>query len=55
MKFVVKTTTSKKCTNPFEEDYLAALAQATLFRIGKDRLTLLVDGQYVLTMKPAEK
>ncbi|MBO0934729.1 META domain-containing protein [Fibrella aquatilis] len=55
VKFVVKTTTNKKCSNPFEEDYLAALAQTTLFRIGKDRLTLLVDGQYVLTMKPAEK
>lgn len=55
VKFVVKTTTSKKCTNPFEDDYLAALTQATLFRIGKDRLTLLIDGQYVMTMKPAEK
>ena len=55
VKFVVKTTTTKKCTNSFEDDYLAALTQATLFRIGKDRLTLLVDGQYVLTMKPAEK
>jgi heat shock protein HslJ len=55
VKFVVKTTTSKKCANPFEEDYLTALSQATLFRIGKDRLTLLIDGQYVMTMKPAEK
>ena len=55
VKFVVKTTTNKKCANAFEEDYLAALTQTTLFRIGKDRLTLLVDGQYVLTMKPAEK
>lgn len=51
VQFVIRTTTSKKCINPFEDDYLAALSQASLFRIGKDRLTLLANGQYVMTFR----
>ncbi|MEZ0538051.1 META domain-containing protein [Fibrella arboris] len=51
VQFVVRTTTSKKCANPFEEEYLTALGQASLFRIGKDRLTLLANGQYVMTFR----
>ena len=51
VKFVVKNTTSKKCTNSFEDEYLAALGQASLFRIGKDRLTLLANGEYVMTFR----
>ncbi|ARK09702.1 META domain-containing protein [Fibrella sp. ES10-3-2-2] len=51
VQFVIRNTTSKKCNNPFEDDYLSALGQASLFRIGKDRLTLLADGQYVMTFR----
>lgn len=50
VQFTVKNTTNKKCPNPFEETYLEALQQSTLFRIGKDRLTLLANGQYVMTL-----
>ena len=49
VKFVVRNTTSKKCTSTFDDDYLTALSQSTLFRIGKDRLTLLANGEYALT------
>ena len=51
VQFAVKSTTQKKCANPFEDMYLTALSQASLFRIGKDRLTLLADGQYVMTFR----
>ena len=51
VQFVVKSTTQKKCATPFEDTYLTALGQASLFRIGKDRLTLLADGQYVMTFR----
>ena len=54
VQFTVKNTTNKKCGNPFEETYLEALQQATLFRIGKERLTLLANGQYVMTLVKAE-
>ncbi len=51
LQFVVRNVTSKKCTNPFEDDYLNGLSQSSLFRIGKDRLTLLANGQYVMTFR----
>ncbi|MBO0949391.1 META domain-containing protein [Fibrella forsythiae] len=51
VQFVIRNTTSKKCNNPLEDDYLTALNQASLFRIGKDRLTLLANGQYVMTFR----
>jgi hypothetical protein len=34
-----------------EANFLEALRQSSLFRIGKDRLTLLVNGQYVMTLR----
>lgn len=34
-----------------EASFLEALRQSSLFRIGKDRLTLLVNGQYVMTLR----
>ncbi len=37
--------------SPFETDFLTALRKSSLFRIGKDRLTLLADGQYVMTWR----
>jgi len=51
VQFVIRNTTSKKCNNSFEDDYLSALGQASLFRIGKDRLTLLANGEYVMTFR----
>lgn len=51
VQFVIRNTTSKKCTNSFEDEYLTALGQASLFRIGKDRLTLLANGEYVMTFR----
>lgn len=54
VQFTVKNTTNKKCANSFEETYLEALQQSTLFRIGKDRLTLLANGQYVMTLTKAQ-
>lgn len=50
VQFTVKNTTNKKCSSSFEETFLEALQQSTLFRIGKDRLTLLANGQYVMTL-----
>jgi heat shock protein HslJ len=50
VQFTVKNTTNRKCSNPFEEMYLEALQQTSLFRIGKNRLTLLANGQYVMTL-----
>lgn len=35
----------------FEVSFLKTLQEASLFRVGKDRLTLLVDGQYVMTLR----
>lgn len=46
-----KTTSHKTSPGTFEADFLDALRQSTLFRIGKDRLTLLVNGQYAMTLK----
>lgn len=34
-----------------EAGFVEALRQASLFRIGKERLTLLVNGQYVMTLR----
>lgn len=51
VQFTIRNTTSKKCANSFEDEYLASLGRASLFQIGKDRLTLLADGQYVLTFR----
>jgi heat shock protein HslJ len=50
VQFTVRNTTNRKCTNPFEELYVEALQTASLFRIGKNRLTLLANGQYVMTL-----
>jgi heat shock protein HslJ len=50
VQFTVKNTTNRKCTNSFEETYLEALQTSTLFRIGKNRLTLIANGQYVMTL-----
>ncbi|MBC8151690.1 MAG: META domain-containing protein, partial [Bacteroidetes bacterium] len=41
----------RTCPTSFEADFLTALRKASLFRIGKDRLTLLADGQYVMTWR----
>lgn len=41
----------RTCPTSFEADFLTALRKSSLFRIGKDRLTLLVDGQYVMTWR----
>ncbi len=46
-----KTTTRKASIGTFETDLLDALRQSSLFRIGKDRLTLLVNGQYAMTLR----
>lgn len=35
----------------FEADFVESLRQASLFRVGKDRLTLLVNGQYVMSLR----
>lgn len=51
VQFVIRNITSKKCNNPLEDTYLTALGQASLFRIGKDRLTLLANGEYVMTFR----
>lgn len=51
VQFIIRNTTSKKCANPFEDSYLNGLTQTSLFRIGKDRLTLLANGQYVMTFR----
>ena len=51
VRFSIRTTTSKKCAGSFEAEYLAALSSASLFRIGKDQLTLLANGQYVMTFR----
>ena len=51
VQFIIRNTTSKKCINPFEDSYLTGLTQTSLFRIGKDRLTLLANGQYVMTFR----
>ena len=51
VRFSIRTTTSKKCAGSFEAEYLAALGSASLFRIGKDQLTLLANGQYVMTFR----
>ncbi|TAE28823.1 MAG: META domain-containing protein [Cytophagales bacterium] len=45
-----KTTTHKPANGKFEAEFLDALRQSSLFRIGKDRLTLLVNGQYAMTL-----
>lgn len=50
VQFTIRNTTNKKCSNAFEETYVEALQQASLFRIGKERLTLLANGQYVMTL-----
>ena len=39
--------------NEFESNFLEALQQASLFRVGKERLTLFVNGQYVMTLRKA--
>lgn len=36
-----------------EAAFVEALRQASLFRLGKERLTLLVNGQYVMTLRKA--
>lgn len=46
-----KTTTKRSSPGTFEVQFLDALRQSSLFRIGKDRLTLLVNGQYVMTLR----
>jgi heat shock protein HslJ len=51
IQFIIQDMASKKCSSPFEANYLAALGQASLFRIGKDRLTLLANGEYVMTFR----
>ena len=51
VQFSARTTTSKKCGGLFEAEYLAALGSVSLFRIGKDQLTLLANGQYVMTFR----
>ncbi len=49
IQVVVQRNGLKKCPGTFVDDYLTALNQSTLFRISKDRLTLLANGEYALT------
>ncbi|KAB7732740.1 META domain-containing protein [Rudanella paleaurantiibacter] len=51
LDLVPKTTTRRTAPGTFETDFLTALDQSSLFRIGKDRLTLLVNGQYAMTFR----
>lgn len=44
-------TARRGCGTRFEDDFLKALRSATLYRIGKNRLTLLANGQYVMTFR----
>lgn len=48
-----KTTQHQPQAGSFEAGFLESLRQSTLFRVGKDRLTLLVNGQYVMTLRKA--
>ncbi len=43
--------TRKACASKFENDFLSALRSATLYRVGKNRLTLLSHGQYLMTFR----
>lgn len=45
-----KITTNKVAPGKFETEFLDTLRQASLFRIGTNRLTLLVNGQYAMTL-----
>jgi len=42
---------NQNTSGAFETSLIEALRQSSLFRIGKDRLTLLVNGQYVMTLR----
>ncbi|GAA4466073.1 hypothetical protein GCM10023189_47670 [Nibrella saemangeumensis] len=51
VQFEPVTSTRKACASKFESDFLNALRSATLYRVGKNRLTLLSNGQYVMTFR----
>src|SRR5205823_1021895 len=51
IQLVAEAAKRRTCPTSFEADLVAALRKASLFRIGKDRLTLLADGQYVMTWR----
>ncbi|GAA4405712.1 hypothetical protein GCM10023187_24390 [Nibrella viscosa] len=51
VQFEPVPATRKACTSTFESDFLNALRSATLYRVGKNRLTLLSNGQYVMTFR----
>lgn len=55
IRFVVDAAKRHTCPTSFEANFLTSLRNATLFRIGKDRLTLLASGQYVMTLRKADK
>gem|GEM_PF-7035836 len=46
--------TRRACSGSFEANFLKALRSATLYRIGKNRLTLYANGQYVMSLRKAE-
>ena len=54
VSIVPEAAKRRNTPSPFEVDFLTALGKASLFRIGKDRLTLLADGQYVMTWRKAK-
>jgi heat shock protein HslJ len=45
-----RVVTTKAAPGKFEAEFLDTLRQASLFRIGTNRLTLLVNGQYAMTL-----
>ncbi len=51
LKVLPEAAKHRTCPTSFEADFLAALRKASLFRIGKDRLTLLSEGQYMMTWR----
>ncbi|WP_234734640.1 META domain-containing protein [Tellurirhabdus bombi] len=51
IKLAPNTATRKYCASSFETAYLKTLQSVTLYRVAQNRLTLLADGQYVMTFR----
>jgi len=52
VQFEAITTSGQTCpSSKFESGFLATLKKVNLYRISKNRLTLLADGQYVMTFR----
>nr|WP_232326060.1 META domain-containing protein [Spirosoma montaniterrae] len=50
-QLTIDPKTNPRPANPFETSFVDALRQVSLFRVSQNRLTLLVDGQYVMTLR----